>query len=254
MKYTLILLFTVLFFPLQVIANDNDSCKQVANQSDTCCFSRFTDSSAMRLVEKTEQNARQAYLNREEQRNQLMGLTITVLVGIVGFALSKDNKQKNLILGMAFVFCLLMHTLDTSWSDLSNRQLAYSNRLNCYLLQWDSLRVDEKKSALMKICDGNECNDTFRNTKGWERKVCMFLWDGVFNFLWWWGLPFAVLFVRFFDKLETWWKKLNLKKVIPYAIAVAIILLILIVCWRIFIGSCEPEHRCGVTTHTDKHE
>ena len=153
---------------------------------------KFTKKSAKELVEKSEKNARQAYLKREEQRNQLMGLTITVLVGIVGFALSKDHTDyRTLLLWIGIFFCLFMHSLDTFLSDLSKRQLAHSNDLNKSLLEWDSLKADKIQEAIKKVNAGNEPNDS-KKERGWWRKIKLFAFDGWYLALWWWGLPIAV--------------------------------------------------------------
>jgi hypothetical protein len=173
-------------------------------QATDSCYDRFTTESAKTLVKKTQESAELHALKREEQRNQLMVLTITVLAGIVGFVFAKDVEHKRSLLWVALFVCVFMHGLDTILLDLSNKQVTYGNRLNCYLLQWDSLDNDGIKLALTKVRDGNEPNDGFQGQCGSERKVKLFFWAGAFLAIWWWGLFFGIVafIIRF-------WKDTN---------------------------------------------
>ena len=154
---------------------------------------KFTKKSAKELVEKAEQNARQAYFKREEQRNQLRALTITVLVGIIGFALGKEQEHPEVLLLIGVCFCLFMHSLDTFLEDTSNRQLAYSNNLNKILLEWNSLKVDKIREAIEKVDDGNEPNNT-PDERGWWRKIKLFFYKaGLYSAIWWWGLTVGMV-------------------------------------------------------------
>ncbi len=154
-------------------------------------YGSHTKESVKLLVERTLRSLESG--TKEEQRNQLMGWTITVLVVIVGFALTKGNGLSPITSFLiALSFCMFMHGLDTMLLDLMKRQENYERILNSYLLRWDSLNDDEVQTVLNKLDEGNESNRTYDGQEGWKRKIRLYFLPGTFAGLWWLGLPMAV--------------------------------------------------------------
>ncbi len=157
---------------------------------DLYTYGSHTKESVKSLVERTLRSLELG--TKEEQRNQLMGWTITVLVAIVGFALTKgDSLSPITSFLIALSFCMFMHGLDTMLLDLMQRQESYGRTLNSYLLKWDSLNDDEVQTVLNKLDAGNESNRTYEGQEGWKRKIRLYFLPGTFSGLWWLGLPIA---------------------------------------------------------------
>jgi hypothetical protein len=156
--------------------------------TEDVCYNIFTKESAKALVERTLRGMQTAAT--EVQRNQLMGLTTTVIAALVGTAFATKNDT---LLWVALVFCLFMHGLDTMLLDLSKRQHDFGRMLSNYLLQWDSLKDDEIKIVMKKVYQGNEPNNPEGCPSGKKRKIHLFFCPETFIFLWWWGLTIGIV-------------------------------------------------------------
>jgi hypothetical protein len=148
----------------------------------------FTGQSAQLLIEKMQDASATGWSKREEQRNLLMGWTITIIVAVLGLAFTRnDTTERTSLFMIAIVVSLFMHVLDTILMDQSIRQAAFSWRLSCYLVKWDSLTHNEMQEAISKVSAGNEPNDNFLGMDGWKRKSSYFICGGAFLTIWWWG-------------------------------------------------------------------
>ena len=150
-------------------------------------------------VEETIQALSQQYARKDSQRDQIMSWTITILVGIVGFAFTREGEQhKKALFVLALVFCTFMHMLDTMVLDWTNRQTVYGAKLHDYLYRWDSMNQDSLQVIRHKVGEGIELNDefgsktVFNTKKGILRKAQCLVYAGGFLALWWWGLTIGI--------------------------------------------------------------
>ena len=195
------ILFFCFVLPVELLGQESAPCDTLATIETAPCDTLFTKESAKYFIEKVQQQASDNIGTRETQQYQLRALSLSIVVGIIGFALSKEgSSHKWQLFGMAIAFCLFMHGLDTMLWDLNERQIDYGNSLDCYILQWDSIGQDGWHKALNHVYTWGKTNNTFHNQPGWYRKTALYFWGHGPSFpsIWWWGLVGAIGFV--------WWR------------------------------------------------
>jgi len=148
-----------------------------------------TKGSAKPFLERMEASTAKGCEDREQLRFQLKALTISLSLTVFGFVIGRENQSAWVLL-LVPLFCLFMHVLDTLLADLSDRQMKHRNRLNSYLLKFDTLDDAGIESALEKGFEGNMPPD-------WGKKVWLFFFPPLSDFLWHWGLFFGTLFLYF---------------------------------------------------------
>lgn len=106
--------------------------------------------SAHLFVITSAERAHAGIMQRDEFRDQIKVLAMTIFFVIMGIALSKDAKDIKLpVLLVAILVVLFLYGIDTSLLDLSNRQGELGAEINRYLVRWDSLSDAQIDSALV---------------------------------------------------------------------------------------------------------
>jgi hypothetical protein len=154
MKYISILLLASMF-SLQGLYGQVDSVKG------------YSKGSVKAFIENMARSNNASNADRETFRNQMKVLAITVFLALVGVALGKvSGKHKWQVLIIAVILDVGLYGIDTSLLDLSSRQLAFANRLDDYLLRWDTMSMAGVDSALTVARQGLEGSNACR-------KICL---------------------------------------------------------------------------------
>jgi len=147
----------------------------------------ITKENAKKAIQSAIAHALQNSEKREDFRNQLRILTISLSVTMFGFGYSKGAPSP--ILLAIFFLCSFMFVMDTFLYDLSDRQGKFNLELNNGLLNFDTANKKGWERTFQKMFEGLDSSD-------WRRKWKLCFEKGRFDLIWY-GLP-AVLSLGWF--------------------------------------------------------
>ena len=158
--------------------------------------------------------------SKEEFRNQVKVLALTVFFAIVGVTFTKDGQaHRNQLIGIACIANIGFYSMDTYLLDLMYRETALAGKMGEYILQWDMLNADQINHGYQTAMRGLDESTTLRKFLlgiGFAvQESAPYPWrPRKIDWLWYGGPAGAVLvWIRFGDQYLRWasekgWSKL----------------------------------------------